>query len=298
MQEQILIIDDSISIHNLIKAHLATDEIVIHSAFDGESGLTRAQQYHPSLILLDVDMPQMDGFGVIKSLIGNKETATFPVIFLTADFATTDKVRGLELGAIDYITKPCNYDELNARVKAALRTKTQSDQIAKIDGLTGLWNMTYLKDHLVTQIGLSQRTGKPLSCIVADVDELSKINAQFGWNFGNEVLRSVSSLILAQCRAEDAVCYCGNGKFSVLINGMDRRAASRLADRQCRDIQQKCATIHGKDVVATCSFGVADTAVSEDNTLLERAEGAMIRAKQSGRSIVSIARPPRMKLAA
>jgi diguanylate cyclase (GGDEF)-like protein len=103
--------------------------------------------------------------------------------------------------------------------------------------------------------------------------------------------------MLSTCRAEDAICHCGGGKFSILVSGMDRRAASRLADRLCREIQQKCASLHGKDIGLTCSFGVADSSITEGGSLLTRADAAMVRAKQNGRCTVSIARPPRNKMA-
>lgn len=295
MPEQILIIDDSLALHPLIKSHLANEDLRIHSAYDGESGLTMAAELRPSLILLDVDMPHMDGFEVCRRLKGNKQTVTIPVVFLTADFATPDKVRGLDLGAVDYITKPFNYPELQARVRASMRTGHQSEQRAMVDGLTGLWNKTYLEDHLASQLSLVKRTGQPLSCIIADIDGLGNVNARHGWQFGNEMLRAVSQLMLSICRAEDSVCYCGHGKFSVLVSGMDRRAASRLADRLCAEIQKKCASVHGKDVGLTCSFGVADSAVAGEESLLERADLAMTRAKQNGRCAVSVAKPPRRK---
>ncbi len=296
MQDQILIIDDSMSLHQLIKSHLADEGVQLHSAYDGESGLAMANDLRPGLILLDVDMPHMDGFEVLRCLKSNNATSTIPVVFLTADFALPDKVRGLDLGAIDYVTKPFNYVELQARVRSALRTRHVADQRVMIDGLTGLWNKTYLDNHVSSQISLAHRTGRPLSCIIADVDALARINAQHGWQFGNEVLRVVSGLMLGQCRAEDAVCYCGKGKFSILVSGMDRKAASRLADRLCAEIQRKCVSVHGKDVGVTCSFGVADSSIADEESLLERAEIAMSRAKQNGRCTVSIARQSRGKV--
>ncbi len=296
MQEQILIIDDSMALHLLVKSHLADETLGIHSAFDGEAGLQMAADVRPSLILLDVDMPVMDGFEVCRRLKSNKDTAAIPVIFLTADFATVDKVRGLDLGAVDYITKPFNYTELQARVRASLRTRHHLEKCAMVDGLTGLWNKIYLDDHLSTQLSLCKRTGQPLSCIVADIDELKRINTRHGWQFGNEMLRVVSHLMLSHCRAEDAVCYCGQGKFSILVSGTDRRAAAQLAQRLCAEIQRQCALVHDQEVGLTCSFGVADTSIAGEQSLVERADISMTRAKQNGPCTVSIARPLRSKL--
>jgi two-component system cell cycle response regulator len=296
MKEQILVIDDSLALHQLIKSHLVDENLAIHSAYDGESGLLMACELRPALILLDIDMPEMNGFEVCRRLKGNKQTAMIPLVFLTADLASPDKVLGLNLGAVDYITKPFNYPELQARVRACLRVSHQSEQRTMVDGLTGLRNKAYLEDRLSTQLSLAKRTGQPLSCIIADVDHLASINVQFGWHVGDEMLRAVSRLMLVICRAEDSVCYCGQGKFSILVSGMDRKAASRLAERLCAEIQRKCASLHGKHVGLTCSFGVADSAIAGEESLLDRADIAMTRAKQNGRCSVSVAKPLRRKV--
>jgi diguanylate cyclase (GGDEF)-like protein len=249
------------------------------------------------VILLDVDMPDMDGFEVCRRLKANINTNSIPIIFLTADFATGDKVKGLELGAVDYVTKPYKPEELTARVRASLRAKTMLDQKAMIDGLTGLWNLRYLEDHLAAQTSLSARTGRPMSCIVLDVDGLKQINKKHGIPFGDEILRSIGGILLAQCRTEDAVCRAEGGRFAIVVSAMSRTGAARLADRLCATIQKQLFSRAGREIGVTCSFGVVDSLIAEESTMMVRATLAMYRAKKNGGNSVSVARPARRESA-
>jgi DNA-binding response OmpR family regulator len=121
MPQTILIIDDSIPIHQLIKVHLDEESIEIQSAYNGTSGLSKAAALRPDLILLDVDLPDMNGFDVCRLLKADSATAHIPVIFVAGSSSIDAKVCGLDLQAIDYITKPFNPTELCARVRSALR---------------------------------------------------------------------------------------------------------------------------------------------------------------------------------
>src|SRR5258708_5156787 len=106
MLDRALIVDDSLPLHTLIRAQMQGEGLDFHSPYGGEPALSLAEEFHPSLTLLDVDMPDMDGFEVCRRLKANSETTPIPVIFLTADFAAADKIKGFELGASDYVTKP------------------------------------------------------------------------------------------------------------------------------------------------------------------------------------------------
>src|SRR5437762_1926392 len=106
MLQTVLIVDDSIPLHKLVKTHLEPDSIAVQSAYDGESAIAKAVSLHPDLILLDVDMPQLDGFEVCRRLKANPQTANIPLIFLTASTVIADRVKGLDLGAADYMAKP------------------------------------------------------------------------------------------------------------------------------------------------------------------------------------------------
>ena len=131
MPQTVLIVDDAIAMHGLIKVHLSEEPWEFQSAYDGPSGLAAAASLNPDLILLDVDMPGLNGFDVCRALKANEATSRIPVIFLTASASVDEKICGLELRAVDYITKPFDPGELCARICAALRTKRLLDLLPK-----------------------------------------------------------------------------------------------------------------------------------------------------------------------
>src|SRR6266487_1011117 len=125
----VLMIDDSPTLHDVLRTCFAKEPLTLHFAMDAAGGLAMARTLLPELILLDVGIPGEDGFELCKKLKADAATKDIPVIFLTAASSTADKLRGLEIGAIDYITKPFDIAELGARVRSALRTKHLLDQL-------------------------------------------------------------------------------------------------------------------------------------------------------------------------
>jgi DNA-binding response OmpR family regulator len=128
--QRILAVDDSPAIHDLLRVHLQDEYIELRSAYDGESGVRQAAQLQPDLVLLDIDMPGVDGFEACRRMREDLLTMNTPVIFLTGATGTDQKVYGLDLGASDYITKPFEKAELLARLRSALRVKSRMDFLA------------------------------------------------------------------------------------------------------------------------------------------------------------------------
>lgn len=285
---KLLIIDDLVSIHTLIRARLASEGLEIHSAYDGETGLRLAAEVQPDLILLDVEMPEPSGFEVCRRLKSNAETMNTLIVFLTGATSTDEKIRGLNLGAVDYITKPFDSAELRARVRACLRTKYLLDLLAKkamVDGLTGLWNRAYLDTRLGGELSLARRTGRSLACTLIDVDHFKAINDAYGHPFGDEVLRRVASVFLHECRTEDVVCRYGGEEFLVLTPNVGTDGAGILAER----LRLKVAALRFKsgerEVRITCSFGISEFAAT-DTPLVVAADKALYQAKAAGRNCV------------
>jgi DNA-binding response OmpR family regulator len=129
MRHRILLIDDSHDMHELVRASLQDEPLSVGSMYDGKSGIELARQLPPDLILLDLDLPDADGFEICDRLQNDPLTARIPVVFLTAAGATEQKVRGLDLGGSDYITKPFDPLEFAARIRAILRAKSTTDSI-------------------------------------------------------------------------------------------------------------------------------------------------------------------------
>jgi two-component system, cell cycle response regulator len=291
MADKILVIDDSPEIHTLVKVRLGKEDVVIECAHDGASGLAAARELRPDLILLDVNMPDRDGFAVCADLKADHTTMDIPIIFLTGSASTEDKIRGLELGATDYVTKPFDPAELRARVRAALRTKYLMDLLANkamIDGLTGLWNRTYLDTRLGNELSASRRSGQPLACIMADIDLFKKINDSYGHGFGDEVLRQIAGVFTNCCRDEDIVCRYGGEEFVFLLPNTTIEGAAELAERFRAAVAASRVIYRGAPVSITCSFGVSILRGPIPPMLVELADEALYRAKQSGRNRVEV----------
>jgi two-component system, cell cycle response regulator len=290
MPQRVLLIDDSKVIHDLVKARLEGEPITFHSAQGGEEGLKMAGGLLPDLILLDVDMPQMDGHEVCRRLKSNPATVDIPVIFLGGAVPSSERMRGLDLGAMDYINKPFNPAEVRARVRAGLRMKYMMDLLARkvqIDPLTGLWNQAYFEDRVHQELSLARRSGRPLACILVDVDGFKSVNESNGRPFGDDVLRHLASALSQTPRAEEIVCRSACDRFWVLSPNTPADGAQALAERCRRAIANLALQHRGQPVKLTCSFGVADHL--DTPSMLEAAEQALHLAKNSGRDRVGVA---------
>lgn len=292
MHQQILLIDDSKAIHPLVTTLLADEPVTVHSAFDGQYGLTLAESLRPDLILLDIEMPNVDGFETCHRLVANPATTNVPIIFLTSRNATAEMVRGLNLGAVDYVTKPFKLEELVSRVRAALRTSRLIrllEDRATIDALTGLGNRAMYEKRFTAEVAMRIRCGTPLSCIVLDVDHFKKINDAHGHSFGDHVLTSIGETLTSLCRVEDVPCRYGGEEFIVLTPRTTAEQAALLAERMRMAIASIPFSQQGEPVSVTCSFGVAEAAGTYDRLMAERADKALYESKQMGRDRVSVA---------
>jgi two-component system, cell cycle response regulator len=291
MRDSILIVDDSPNLHKLVRTYLEGESISIHSAFDGSEGISAAARLKPSLILLDVDMPVLDGFEVCRRLKANIATKSLPIIFLTADVSPSNQIKGLDLGAGDYMTKRFKPEELRARIRAALRVKPGLESAAMVDGTTKLWNQNYLDRHFPAQLSLARRTLRPLSCIMVEIDEFQSISRRLGETVAEDVLRFVAHILQSHGRTEDMVCHLDNGKFAMLLPGTDQSGGAQLADRVRAEIERQLADCNGVEVNATCCFGLADTLTGSDTSLVDRADAALFCARRSGRNCISMSQP-------
>ncbi len=284
---RVLLIDDTESLHRPIKNALVMDGIEVYDAYDGTTGIHQAKAVLPDLILLDIKMPGIDGYEVCQELIRDPETAKIPIIFVSGMGEAEDRVRGLDLGAADFISKPFNVEELRARVRTHLRNKAALDQEtwrAVHDGLTGIWSRSYFDERFMSEIAMSQRHGTPLSLIMVDVDHFKEINDTHGHAVGDAVLRGLAELIDANRRLEDVACRYGGEEFVIICRGVRSWQARVLAERLRSRIALQLFTTPKGALRITCSFGVAGGCGSE--SMLSAADGALYRAKSGGRNCV------------
>ena len=301
MSQSILAIDDSADIHQLLRVRLKNigNEVELKHAMTGEDGFNMARDEQPDLILLDVVMPDATGFEVCRRLKAEPETRNIPVIFLTGSTEVDQKVQGFELGAIDYIQKPFNAAELNARVRAALRTKRFQDMLAQramIDALTGLWNRAHFDQRLHEEAAATTRYGRPLSVIMMDVDKFKNLNDTHGHPFGDEVLQGVGDVLTANGRSSDWPCRYGGEEFVVILRETDVQGAMIVAERIRADLEGLKLRNRGQFVSVTASFGVSGSTLCRNPAdfsrqwLIRSADEALYAAKESGRNRVCLAK--------
>jgi two-component system, cell cycle response regulator len=289
---KVLIIDDDPNALEVAKARLTKEGLELICAQGGVAGLKAARSDEPDLILLDLDMPDISGFDVCRALKADGELCMIPVLFLSSSTTADDKIAGLDLGAVDYVTKPFDAFELRARVRAALRTKHLQDMLfehAHIDPLTGLPNRRALMERLQQEWARIERHGGQLSFIMADIDHFKEINDHYGHNIGDKLLQEVATAISSQCRENDLPARYGGDEFAIIVPGDAAATAVHLAERCRREIAKACVAVHNEVVGAVASFGIADAkGVTSIGILMKRADEALYQAKAAGRNRIQV----------
>jgi diguanylate cyclase (GGDEF)-like protein len=291
---RLLAIDDSELIHRLLQVRLQGERLELHGAVSAAEGLRLAQELLPEVILLDIELDEMDGFEVLSRLKQDPRTHDIAVIFISAASDTMDRVRGLDLGAVDFIAKPFEVVELKARVRNALRMRhlvKMLEHKAQIDSLSGLWNRRYFDQRLLQEYSEARRHGRPLSLIMCDVDRFKRLNDQFGHPFGDSVIERVAQ-ILSGGRGSDIACRYGGEEFGLILPSTTAEHAIEVAERKRSTIETQAWAGHA-DLVVTASFGVADLQRMSGNATIEdlirEADAALYRAKQQGRNRIEVA---------
>jgi diguanylate cyclase (GGDEF)-like protein len=182
MSERVLVADDDPDILVVVKVNFELDGFEVDTAVDGEDALQKATANPPNAIVLDIMMPRMDGLTALHRLRSQASTANIPIILLTARGLPEDRVRGLELGADDYITKPFDIIELAARVRAVLRRTQSARDLSPLTGLPGNFRIT-------GEVESAIRDGKSFALVHGDLDNFKAFNDHYGFMRGDEVIR-------------------------------------------------------------------------------------------------------------
>jgi diguanylate cyclase (GGDEF)-like protein len=295
--QTILLIDDVPANLDVLLEHLQDERVRLLAATSGEDALRLALEAPPDLILLDIMMPGMDGYEVLRRLKECPETRPVPVIFLTAMSDATNEAKGLAMGAVDYIAKPFVVPVLKARVKNHLELKRKTDlltQLASIDGLTGVANRRQLNASLQNEWSRCQRHQHPLSLILIDVDHFKPYNDHYGHGSGDSCLRRVAKALQTQCqRPGDLLARYGGEEFVALVPESTTDEAYRAAER-LRTAVESLAIPHqyatAADIV-TVSLGVASMIPDTEHrpeSRLDMADRALYLAKEAGRNRIAL----------
>ena len=290
-QPCLLIVDDQpINIQALYRIFAPDHRVLM--ATSGAKALAVCRDDPPDLVLLDVVMPEMDGYEVCARLKADAATRDIPVIFVTSHTDAAEETKGLELGAVDFIAKPVNPAVVRARVKTHLSLKAQSDllrQMVFIDGLTGVANRRCFDETLSAEWRRSVRNSAPLALLLLDVDHFKRFNDRYGHQAGDDCLRRVASAIKVHLlRPGDLVSRYGGEEFACILPETDFEGAMAVAagiEQRVRRLQIEHADSDVCNAV-TLSIGVGVTMPEpSDNPqrLIALADAQLYQAKHSGR---------------
>ncbi|HEY3426975.1 MAG TPA: diguanylate cyclase [Negativicutes bacterium] len=279
----------------------------------------------PDLILLDIMMPEIDGYEVCRILQQDETTRQIPIIFLTAKVEAADIVKGLEAGAVDYITKPFNTIELQARIKTHLELKKVRDDLkqsnkqlqevntalqaanqlitvknqmlkemmeqleyaAKVDALTGLFNRRYAVEKIEEEVARQQRNQKSFSFLMADIDFFKKVNDTYGHDGGDHVLKAISQMMQQTIREQDWLARWGGEEFLMLLPESDLAEAMLVAERIRQKIEENVIDYQKMKIAVTITLGVATYDGTEPvEQIIKKADNALYDGKASGRNCV------------
>ncbi len=295
----ILLIDDVPRNIQVLGEILKDEGYSFAIAMNGKETFRLLEKKLPDLILLDVMLPDTDGFEICRKLKEKKKTANIPVIFLTARTETEDKIRGLELGAVDYITKPFEEAEVIARVRTHVQLKKSKDLIrlyyeslekekellekmAITDDLTQIFNRRHIISRLNDEIKRSERHRGNLSVVMIDVDRFKLINDTYGHQTGDKVLKQIADTMKKSLRETDILGRYGGEEFLAVLPETDLNNAFHAAEKMRKkicDLQWEEAGLH-----VTISCGIAEFKIKEkDFELLKRADDLLYKAKAEGR---------------
>ncbi|WP_029933576.1 diguanylate cyclase [Thiomicrospira pelophila] len=292
----VLIVDDISSNIQVLANALQTD-YRIKVATNGQRALEICRsESPPDLILLDIMMPEMDGYEVCRELKSDTETSSIPIIFVTALSEATDEEKGLNLGAADYITKPFHLPIVKARVRNHLNLKLKTDlleEMSHVDGLTHIANRRHFDEMMKKEARRVTRISQPLSLIMLDIDYFKNFNDNYGHGLGDECLIQVAKAMRGIIqRPSDLLARYGGEEFAVILPETPLEGALKVA-QALRETIENLAFPHAYSKVAdhvTISLGVAsnerDQKISVEN-LLKQADQALYKAKKAGRNQVA-----------
>lgn len=304
---KILLVEDSKSQAKLAGDFLEKSGYEVIWVENAKSAIKTAKTQRIDIILLDLVLPDMSGNEVCRWLKLQEDTKGIPIIMLTVKDDLNDKVAGLEAGADDYLPKPYNEIELNARIYASLRTKALQDELKKknrqledllrqveimaiTDQLTGIYNRRRLATVLEKEFKRSIRYKTPLSCLMIDIDHFKRINDRFGHHAGDMVIREIAQILAKNAREIDTVARWGGEEFIALFPQTEKEGAMQPASRILNTIAEHPFSEIGDEQI-TVSIGIAsvpDPSIDTEEKLLHSSDIALYTAKKNGRNRIEI----------
>jgi len=304
-----LVADDDPIITTILSTALARSGMEVIVAHDGDVAWQALNSMQPpSLAILDWMMPNLDGVELCRRIRSTPRLAATYVILVTGRDSREDLVMGLEAGADDYMVKPINMAELQARVGVGLRvatlqqnltrsvtelrsTRDRLARMASTDVLTGVYSRRWWFDLAGKEFSRSRRYDRTFSLLTADLDWFKQINDTFGHEAGDRVLHQFGGMLRKTCRQSDVIGRLGGEEFAVLVPETSSEAAQHLATRITEACRALVVDAASGDVRCSCSVGVTEVHADDErlDSVLTRADQALYVAKRAGRDQWSFA---------
>lgn len=302
---KVLLVEDDPLQANETKFILEKSGYEVILAHDGVNAIKMVKAEKPDIILLDVIIPGLDGYEVCRWLKLDDASRGIPIIMLTVKKELVDKISGLQIGADEYLPKPYNELELNARIYALLRTKTLQDELrmknkqledllqkveymAITDSLTSLYNRRRFHMVLNKEYERTKRYATPLTVVMLDIDHFKKVNDKFGHQAGDAVLKETAQMIQKSIRDIDVAFRYGGEEFVIVLPNTEKNDASVVAERMRKKIaEHEFQELSGGHITISIGIaGIPDEDISSEERLIQCADIALYQAKQNGRNRV------------
>jgi len=295
---RILVVDERLEFANRTAAFLS-DTQKVDIEVDPSVALFRAAEGNYDLLIVSLGLDRFDGLRLCSQIRSLERTRNLPILAIADVENDTKLVRGLEIGVNDYLTRPFDKCELNARVCTQIRKKRYSERLrdnvqmsiemAITDALTGLHNRRYMESHIGALIEQASARGKPLAVSLLDIDFFKSVNDTYGHDAGDDVLREFANRIRKSIRGIDLACRYGGEEFVVLMPETDLAVAAAVSERLRRRIASEPFRVQqgARQIEVTISIGIASLGGGDDAAMLvKRADQALFRAKRDGRNRV------------
>lgn len=298
---RILVVDDDEAIRRLVCAALQYEKYQVREADSGEAALASMGSWSPHLVLLDVNMPRLNGLETLRKLRDRDDYVS--VIFVSGESKHSDVIRGLDSGAGDYVTKPFDVEELMARVRAQLRIKDLNDRLKRandrlkelvdIDDLTGLFNMRSVYQKLDLELERARRFNRSVCVLMMDLDHFKKVNDSNDHLFGSFVLSQVGRMIRETIRKVDIAARYGGDEFLIALSEISEDGAKNFGERLRAKIEATHFANESYEIDLTASIGLAvvnpQVVQIDARQLVRLADRALYQAKEKGRNRVEVA---------
>jgi diguanylate cyclase (GGDEF)-like protein len=285
----VMVIEDHPDQRDLLAIVLQREGYKVITAANGIEALEKLTTEKVQIALSDIMMPKMDGFELIKRIRGNPALKNIYLILITARIQEGDRVRGLDLGADDYITKPFSFSELLARIRVGSRVVQYQQHLeyqTQVDSLTGLFNRRAFENKVGEEFERSKRYHSPLSLLILDIDNFKLINDTYGHHGGDAALVKISETFREKTRQSDFPARYGGEEFVLVLPETDQENAVQAATKIHGAIRSSAFGTTARPFRLTVSIGVSSTSVkfySDWRELLRDADHALYIAKGSGK---------------